>query len=151
MFLLELIYFLATKKKEEEEKEVIWKCWADLSPRNDSGERRTCGSPGLAKTVSLGCKWWNTSWNPHPDVGFLLCTQGKKILLQLLIMWPLVEMNYQFTTSCVWREANCALLRQELGTWNHSCLLVYKARVRPKIHFPLCSKPFQWRVSYHLH
>lgn len=40
----------------------------------------------------------------------------KEILLQLLIMWPLVEMNYQFTTSCVWREANCALLRQESGT-----------------------------------
>lgn len=83
MFLLELIYFLAMKKEE-----VTWKFGADFSPchsRQVEGEGAGGGgaqSPGLAMTVSSGCKWWkaNTSWNPHSDVGFLLCTQRKKYI-----------------------------------------------------------------------
>lgn len=94
MFLLELIYFLAMKKEE-----VTWKCGADFSLCCDSrASRSVCvwrgrgmrggragrgtWSPGLAMTVSSGCKWWkaNASWNPHSDVGFLLCTQRKKYI-----------------------------------------------------------------------
>lgn len=123
MFLLELIYFLAAPKKKfffkesHGNAELTSPLVIALEVMQVKGRRYM--EPRIRQdSLHLGCKRSkaNTSWNPHSDVGFLFCTTRKKILLQLLIMWPLVEMNYQFTTSCVWIEANCALLRQESGT-----------------------------------
>ena len=157
MFLLELIYFLAARRRRRR-RHVEMLSWLPLGMAMVAMVLQVKGrsrpeSPGLAKTVPLGCKWWkeNTSWNPHSDVGFLLCTTRKKHFYNcsscgLWLRWitnlqPLVFGEKQ--TVLFWGK------NQEPK--NHSSLLVYKARVRPKIHFLLCSKPFQWRVSHHLH
>lgn len=119
MFLLELIYFLAMKKEE-----VTWKFGADFSPchswqvEGEGAGGRGCTKPRAGHDSVFRLQMVKGKYQLEPTLRCWVppLHTKKKIHLQWLIMWPLVEMNYQFATSCVWREANCALLRQESGT-----------------------------------
>lgn len=73
--------------------------------------------------------------------------QEKEILLQLLIMWPLVELNYQFTTSCVWKKQTALFGGKNQEPKIIRAFLFIRTERGQKIHFPLCSEPFQWGVS----
>lgn len=138
MFLLELIYFLAAKKKKSHRNaELTSPLLIALAEMQVKGRRRL--EPRVGHNSAFGLQMVKGKYQLEPSLRCWvppLHNKGKNtctIAHHVAFGWDELPI---YNLLCLERSKLCSF-QARIRNGNHSSLLVYKDRVRPKVRFPL--------------